>query len=237
MEILGLLSKRKRINREEFYKKVIYGKGSIHGIDKDILANAIINLATEVATTPFGLACKALSTTAKKDIGSIIVLSEVKPLARELRELLIATGLAADDIIDLPHAKDIFASKSKKAKRSVVYDRIRSTTECYLLSTLLRGEIPQQLADKVIESAAMTQPAIVKFIEKASKEEASVWDIAWSALTSIKPLIEMQNLPLMLSALPYAAQQAKLTAAYMYMKKKLQIDIDTLLAQSIIKPK
>ncbi|RLF04599.1 MAG: hypothetical protein DRJ60_06855, partial [Thermoprotei archaeon] len=65
----------------------------------------------------------------------------------------------------------------------------------------------------------------------------AIWSIAWNALTSIKPLVEMQNLPLMLSALPYAAQQAKLTAAYMYMKKKLQIDIDTLLAQSIVKPK
>lgn len=235
MEILGLISKRKRINKEEFYKKVIYGKGSLYGIDRDVLANAIINLAIEVSSTPFGLACKALSTTAKRDIGSIIVLSEVKPLAKELRELLIMTGLAADDVLDLPHAKDIFSSK--KAKRSVVYGHIRSTVECFLLSTILRGEIAQPLADKIIEAAAMAQPAIVRAVEKASKEGAAVWIAAWNALTSIKPLVEMQNLPLMLSALPYATQQAKLTAAYMYMKKKLQIDIDTLLAQSMIKLK
>jgi len=235
LEILGLISKRKRINKEEFYKKVIYGKGSLYGIDRDVLANAIINLAIEVSSTPFGLACKALSTTAKRDIGSIIVLSEVKPLAKELRELLIMTGLAADDVLDLPHAKDIFSSK--KAKRSVVYGHIRSTVECFLLSTILRGEIAQPLADKIIEAAAMAQPAIVRAVEKASKEGTTVWIAAWNALTSIKPLVEMQNLPLMLSALPYATQQAKLTAAYMYMKKKLQIDIDTLLAQSMIKLK
>ncbi|MHC1601498.1 MAG: hypothetical protein ACXQTB_04050, partial [Candidatus Nezhaarchaeales archaeon] len=210
MEILGLISKRKRVNKEEFYKKVVYGKGSLYGIDRDVLANVITNLAIEVSSTPFGLACKALSTTAKRDIGSIIVLSEVKPLAKELRELLIMTGLAADDVLDLPHAKDIFTTK--KAKRSVVYGHIRSTVECFLLSTLLRGEIPSPLSDKIIEAAAMTQSAIVKAVEKAGKEGAAIWSIAWNALTSIKPLVEMQNLPLMLSALPYAAQQAKLTA-------------------------
>ncbi|MCX8142407.1 MAG: hypothetical protein N3F04_06580 [Candidatus Nezhaarchaeota archaeon] len=235
MEILGLVSKRRKIGKEDFYRKLIYGKGAIYGIDRDVLANAINNLAIEISSTPFGLACKALSTTAKRDIGSIVVLSEVKPLAKELRELLVMTGLAADDILDLPYAKDIFITK--KAKRSVVYGHLRSTTECFLLSNIIRGEIPQPLSDRIVEAALMTQSAIVKAVDKASREGATVWSVAWNALSSVKPLAEMQSLPLMLSALPYAAQQAKLTAAYMYMKKRLQIDIDTLLAQSIIKPK
>ncbi|MEM4576478.1 MAG: hypothetical protein QW701_03310 [Candidatus Nezhaarchaeales archaeon] len=230
-----MVPKRRKVSKDDFYRKLIYGKGAVYGVDREVLVNAVNNLALEISSTPFGLACKALSTTAKKDIGSIVVLSEVKPLAKELRELLILAGLAADDILDLPHAKEIFTSK--KAKRSVVYSHIRSTAECFLLSSLLRGETSQLLADRVIEIAMMVQPSIVKSVEKASKEGSSVWDIAWSALSSIKPLVDLHYVPLMLSALPYAAQQTKLTAAYMYMKKKLQIDIDTLLTQSVVKPK
>jgi len=235
LEVLGLVSKRRKISKDDFYKKLIYGKGTVYGVDRDVLVNAINNLSLEMSSTPFGLACKVLSATAKKDIGSIVVLSEVKPLAKELRELLILTGLAADDILDLPYAKDIFTSK--KAKRSVVYSHIRSTAECFIISSLLRGEIPQSLTEKILEATLMIQPSIVKAVEKAGKDGLHVWNIAWNALSSVKPLMDVQNIPLMLLALPYAAQQVKLTAAYMYMKKRLQIDIDTLLAQSIVKLK
>jgi len=235
LEVLGLVSKKRKVGKDDFYKKLVYGKGAIYGVERDVLVSAVNNLALEISSTPFGLACKALSTTAKKDIGSIVVLSEVKPLAKELRELFVQTGLAADDVLDLPHAKDIFTSK--KAKRSVVYSHIRSTVECFLLSSVLRGDVPQPLADKVLEAALMVQPSIVRAVEKASKEGSPVWSVAWSALSSIKPLVDLQGIPLLLSALPYAAQQAKLTAAYMYMKKRLQIDIDALLAQSVVKPK
>ena len=233
MEVLGLVGRRKRVNKEDFYRKIVYGKGVVYGVDHDILVSSLINLATEISATPFGLACKALSSTAKKDIGSIVVLSEVKPLAREVKDLFVLSGLAAEDILDLPYAKDLFTSK--KTKRSVVYGHIRATVECFLLSSVLRGAVRD--ADKIIEAAVMVQPSMVKAIEKASGEGASAWDVAWSALTSVKPLVELQNIPLMVSALPYAAQQVKLTAAYMSMKRKLQVDVDALLSQSIVKVK
>ncbi|MDI9619438.1 MAG: hypothetical protein QFX33_01240 [Candidatus Nezhaarchaeota archaeon] len=233
MEILGLVGRRKKVNKEDLYRKLIYGKGTIYGVDRDVLTSSLMNLAAEISATPFGLACKALSSTAKKDIGSIVVLSEVKPLARALKELFILGGLAAEDILDLPYAKELFTSK--KTKKSVVYGHIRATVECFLLSSALRGAIRE--LEKVIEATVMFQPVLVRTVEKVGKEGLSVWDAAWSALTSIKPLIELQNLHLMISALPYAAQQAKLTAAYMNMKRKLPIDLDMLLAQSTIRIK